>query len=194
MRPSARTHLAIGTAVVAVAALVAIAWMLEWPPGQPPARPAAAPPKVAVTGAPPESLSPGESVVENGTTRSGPSESKAPPAPPPPPSPPEPAPKAAAPPSQASARPPEKRPAPTPPRYAQRRAEDSPERSPGDCPSCGRIYLTATERDELDRIVTWEIRVRFDSGQTRTFRFDGDPRLRVGDRVRVERGRIHREP
>jgi outer membrane lipoprotein SlyB len=36
----------------------------------------------------------------------------------------------------------------------------------------------------------WEVRVRFDDGTNQMIRFDQEPRWRVGDKVRVENGRV----
>ena len=184
MKAAARTHLVVGTVIVAVTATLAIALMLDWLPWV--STPAPPPPKIAVMGAaPPETLSPGESVV--GET---PPPQRSEPAAPPPAPRTEPKAVPATPPS-----PPPARPQPVKPRFAQREPAETAEipMPSRECPQCGRIYLTATERDEFNRIVVWEVRVRFETGQTRVFRFDANPRFRVGDEVRLERGRLRRE-
>jgi outer membrane lipoprotein SlyB len=39
-------------------------------------------------------------------------------------------------------------------------------------------------------VAFWEVRVRMEDGASRVIRFDSEPRMRVGDKVRVENGRI----
>jgi outer membrane lipoprotein SlyB len=41
-------------------------------------------------------------------------------------------------------------------------------------------------------VTSWEVRVRLDDGSNRVMRFDTEPSWRVGDKVRVENGKLVR--
>jgi hypothetical protein len=53
--------------------------------------------------------------------------------------------------------------------------------------NCGRVTATTSYSD------SWEVRVRFEDGNTRTFRYRDPPNLRTGQRVRLEDGRLLRD-
>jgi len=55
------------------------------------------------------------------------------------------------------------------------------------CINCGVV----TDIDERDN--RWEVRVRFDDGSRETLRYYERPRLRVGDAVHLEDGRLIRD-
>ena len=84
-------------------------------------------------------------------------------------------------------------PAPSPPRYNQPRppvvAREAPRPSPpratrSVCVNCG--VVTSVARGDYD----WEVRVRFEDGSTETLRYPDRPRLRIGERVHLEDGRL----
>ncbi|MGE5096759.1 MAG: hypothetical protein ACM3SO_16605, partial [Betaproteobacteria bacterium] len=118
---------------------------------------------------------------------------------------PAPAPGAAAAPTPAPALPPTatKNPAPHPkPRTAARAEPRTPSflggdphptspldtwPNPGRCANCGRVESTTTWPDMA------EVRIRFEDGSTRTLRSAAPSPWHVGDRVRVEHGRILRD-
>jgi hypothetical protein len=81
--------------------------------------------------------------------------------------------------------PPARSPAPAPvrPRYAV-------PRDPGEeyCVNCGTVGAIARLDDDA-----WEVRVRFEDGASSVFRFPTRPTLRLGDRVRLEDGRLNRD-
>lgn len=72
-----------------------------------------------------------------------------------------------------------RKPAPSPPSYAKPRVDAL-------CVNCGSIAAITTYPD------SWEVRVRFEDGTTRSVRYDTQPPLRLGDRVRLENGRLNR--
>jgi hypothetical protein len=55
------------------------------------------------------------------------------------------------------------------------------------CVNCGAIISVASAGPD------WEVRVRFDDGSSETLRYPERPRLRVGDRVHLEDGRLTRD-
>jgi hypothetical protein len=182
----------VAAGAVTLCALVAIAWMFGWlptratvtaPPGVASPGPQAAPPGVA--------LLPGETVV---TPETSPAPLPAAPGPalpnytrtaPVPRDPaPEPAARAPAPraPSLATApRAPSSAPAPKTPTYAR----IEPQRNL--CGNCATVTSTTAYPDG------WEVRVRFEDGATQTHRYRNPPNLRIGQRVRLEDGRLLRD-
>lgn len=183
------------TAAVAVTlcALVAIAYMLGWLPARTPVTtPAsmASPGQQSAGSADGIALLPGETLVTPeatpapGPTAPGPSTpnyarpapSAAPvprnPAPAPSPVPRDPNPEATARPSA---------PAPKTPAYARA----APQRDI--CVNCGTVTATTAYSD------TWEVRVRFEDGSTQTHRYRTPPDFRIGQRVRLEEGRLVRD-
>ena len=191
-------------------ALVGIAYMMGWLGRDAPSTPAAiATPGQQVAGTAPDmGLLPGESLV---TMPEPPKSAIPPPAPEGlsvPAKPPAAKPAYVAPPAPVSgaAQP---RPAPTRPSYEQREAREEPreERNPraesderaertettharivpdreGPCVNCGIITAIAT-RGEF-----WDIDVRYEDGSTQTLRYPERPRLRAGQHVRFEDGRL----
>jgi hypothetical protein len=175
--------IAIITAAVAVTlcALVAIAHMFGWLPQRgalaTPASIASPGRQVAGTADGVAQL-PGETLVTPDATAAapGPSATPAPskpnyarPAPSTAPVPRDPAPEPS---SRAPA------PAPNPPA----RARAAPQRSV--CVNCGTVTSTTAFPD------SWEVRVRFEDGDTHTFRYRSPPEFRIGQRVRVENDRL----
>ena len=83
------------------------------------------------------------------------------------------------------------KPAPSLPRYVRTEplaagpADELP-RTAG-CTSCGSVTSITSLSD------FWEVRVRFDDGASRRLRFPTAPGYRIGDRVRLENGRLERE-
>jgi hypothetical protein len=59
-------------------------------------------------------------------------------------------------------------------------------RDDGPCADCGSIAAITTYPDD------WEVRVRFEGGATRAYRYPTPPPFRLGDRVRLEDGRLNR--
>src|SRR5512141_2431189 len=59
--------------------------------------------------------------------------------------------------------------------------------NPAPCPHCGRVVATTTWPDMA------EVRIRFEDGSTRTLRSAAPSPWHVGDRVRVEHGRLVRD-
>ena len=178
----------VAAVAVTICALVAIAYMLRWLPQQP----AASAPGVA--------LLPGETVV----TPEPPPATAAPPSPAPAAAPPTapapttpsysrpapevtPVPRDPAP--EPAARKPVARPAPAtnpiPAPKAPVYARASPERTP--CVQCGTVTATTAYSD------SWEVRVRFEDGTTRTIRHRSPPGFGIGQRVRLEDGRLVRD-
>jgi len=188
---AARGHPAVVASVVVAAvaittgALVAIAWMLGWvgARGAPPTPASFASPGQQVAGtAPGVALLPGETLVTE-----------------------EPAPKTLAPssakPAQAPTKdsevtPPPAIPAP-PPSPATRVAPVTPNYSRAEvaarpdlralCVNCGTVESIRPVGDG------WEVRVRYDDGSGDVKRYDQRPRLRRGDRVHLEEGRLQRD-
>lgn len=79
---------------------------------------------------------------------------------------------------------------PRPPEYARARPADEPRERRRDsvlCENCGSVAAITTYSD------SWEVRVRFEDGSTRTFRYRSRPPLRLGDPVRLEDGRLFRD-
>jgi len=83
-------------------------------------------------------------------------------------------------------------PKPTTPRYAKPaplapppRPAASFERSTRDyCVNCGTVASIGSAGGD------WEVRVRFEDGSTETLRYADRPRLRIGERVHLEDGRL----
>jgi hypothetical protein len=209
---SARSHpFAIASIVVAgiavtACALVAIAYMLGWIPSraaQPAAALATAPPPVrAAASGPGLDLLPGETLVAPAdaprpTTPSyaKPAESSKTAEPLKPAA----APRKAPPPIYSQTAPPPSsttvaqvlpsRAAPSKPNYNRGGVPyTSYERSSRElCVNCGVIASIAPSGDD------WEVRVRFDDGSGETLSYPQRPRLRSGERVRLEDGRLVRE-
>ena len=61
--------------------------------------------------------------------------------------------------------------------------EGKPDRE-GPCVNCGRVVAIVTHGD------FWDVEVRYDDGSTQTLRYPERPRLRAGERVRFEDGRL----
>ena len=77
------------------------------------------------------------------------------------------------------------KPAPSPPKFA---AAKPAGRQRAYCVNCGNIAaITAYGRGE------WDVRVRFEDGSDETLRYREPPPFRVGERVRLEQGRLERE-
>jgi hypothetical protein len=186
--PKSRNVFTVAAVLVALAAIGGIAaiegWLPPWLGGDEPAQkvtPTAPLPKVDGSTArprmqrtvPPESLSPGESVVAAPET--APAAAPATPA----------APKAA--PAAAPPAPPA-RPEPVAKAKTFPKARPDPK---GLCRNCG-VVTSTTYRDE-DARGAWEVRVRFDDGNARILRYPSDPGFRVGERVFLSRGRLYRD-
>lgn len=58
---------------------------------------------------------------------------------------------------------------------------------PAVCGTCGTVHSITVYPD------LYEVRVRFDDGSRRTMRYQKPPRWRVGDRVRLDNGRLVRD-
>ena len=165
----------VASVAVTASALVGIGVMLGWVGDKPATSATPARPAPAATDA---LLSPGETLV---APAAAPSPSRAPLMPNyTPPKPPLPAPAV-----PDAAPPPPREPkkvvaAPVPPQYRRPPAQD--ER----CRNCGTVAAIATYPD------AWEVRVRFEDGSERTIAYPTAPRLRLGDRVRLEEGRLNR--
>ena len=213
--PAAVISLVVAGLAVTACAIVAIAYMLGWIPAGPqlPSAPTSmATPGQQVAGSAPDlALLPGETLV---SPADAPASSSAPeparPAPAAAPQPTKPTYKTAPPEPARSLPAPRKAPAPiyaqpapapsTP--YAQvlpsraapgkpnyTRSELAPytsyERSSGElCVNCGVVVSIASSG------VDWEVRVRFEDGASETLRYPDRPRLRIGERVHLEDGRI----
>lgn len=205
-----RAHPAVIVSVVAAAitvtacALVAIAYMLGWVPAKGTAAKGVAAPEKQVAGtAPGVVLLPGEILVAEPDTpkpvtpsyaTSAPARpdvepptaaAKRPVAPPtvvPPPS-------RAQPTTPSFAKTLPSRAAPSAPKYLP---EESPPESPrsyersirGVCLNCGIVTSIGPFGDD------WEVRVRFEDGSSQAIRYPDRPRLRVGERVHLEDGRL----
>ena len=192
MSPKNRHSFTVAAVVVGITAIAAIAtiqgWLPEWGAKEEAPRASA---KTRITGtAPPETLSPGESVVTP-----APEAQAMPPA--------------AAPAPQAEAPAPEterpKKAAPTTPSYAPPRAAPARPSPPPPappppptadasrlCANCG-VVASTTYRDHEVRGGPWEVRVHFDDGSRRILRYPTHPGFQVGDRVFFSRGRLHRD-
>ncbi len=175
----------IVTAAIALTlcALVAIAWMLGWvgTKGAPPSPASFASPGQQIAGtAPGVALLPGETLVteEPATKSEAPSAMKL---------------------ALASAKSPEVAPPFTtlasPPLPAIRNTPSTPNYSRAEiearpravCVNCGTVDWIQPSGDG------WELRVRYDDGSGEVKRYDERPRLRRGDRVRLEQGRLLRD-
>lgn len=55
------------------------------------------------------------------------------------------------------------------------------------CVNCGTVAAITAYSD------SWEVRVRFEDGATRTLRYRTPPNVRIGQRVRLEDGRLVRD-
>jgi hypothetical protein len=197
---AARSHPVVIVSVVVAAlavtacALVAIAWMLGWVPSRAAVTTPAsvASPGQQVAGTVHDiHLLPGETLVTSppppkaATPKAGPE--AAAPATPQYAKIPEPAPRkpAASTPSYAQAMP--SRAAPSPPGYPRAEAPiTSFERSSRSlCINCGTVAsITGYSGDQ------WDVRVRFEDGSAETLRYRTRPPLRIGQRVRLEEGRL----
>lgn len=197
----------IAAVAVTLLALAGLAKLIGWPLSAPvvPTPMSIASPASQVAGSAAElGLAPGETVVV-------PADSASRPAPMMPhynaPTPPTPAPATSGPPSEATA--PRQPPAIAPAQRAMPRAAPRPEPrtpsfargdahptspldtwpnpAPARCPLCGRVVSTTTWPDMA------EVRIRFEDGSTRTLRSSAPSPWHVGDRVRVEHGRLVRD-
>jgi hypothetical protein len=167
--PAVVASMAVAWVAVAAVGLVAIAYFLGWLPHRDELVPATAGPATAKTATTQSGvvLLPGETLVAA------------------------PDPVAATAPSPAAVAPaavPDKRaPGPTTPRYTKS-APPRPtsfERSVRSvCVNCG--VVAEIRRGDYD----WEVRVRFDDGSRETLRYYDRPRLKVGDAVHLEDGRL----
>jgi hypothetical protein len=185
--PAVAAALGIAGLAFVAGALAVIAYMLDWLPWKPqlPGTPTGmANPGQQVAGSAPDvALLPGETLVapSEAPARTPAIESAkaSPPAMPRPT-----APKYATTPSPQPAS------APARPNYTRDElaARPSSERSSQDlCVNCGAITsITSVGPD-------WEVRVRFDDGSSETLRYPDRPRLRAGDRVHLEDGRLTRD-
>ncbi len=181
---------AVAIVLAAIGGIAAIqGWLPAW--GAKDEEPRAAAGKTRITGtAPPETLSPGESVVTGIDPKSvlPPATASAPPSPaiatPPSPVAPAPAPaREAAPRKKAAPSTPSYAPPPPPPRPTAESSRDV-------CTNCGVVTSTLYRDDDV-RGGTWEVRVNFDDGSRRVLRYPTHPRFQPGDRVFLSRGRLH---
>lgn len=174
--PAVIASVVLASVAVTTCAIVAIAYMLGWVGHAAPPTPAsmAAPGQQVAGTAPDMGLLPGETLV----TMPEPPKSAIPP----------PAPPGAA----VAAKPPESKPAPAKPGPVRPSYEEhsetthaaiAPDRE-GPCVNCGWIVAIATRGD------FWDVQVRYDDGSTQTLRYPERPRLRAGERVRFEDGRL----
>ena len=186
---AARGHPAVVASIVAAAiavtlcALVAIAWMLGWvgTKGAPPTPASFASPGQRIAGtAPGVALLPGETLVTEepapgplapSSTKPAPASAKSP---------------EVAPPFTTLASPPlpATRNTPSTPNYSRAEVAARPR---GVCVNCGTVEWIHPSGDG------WELRVRYDDGSGEVRRYDDRPRLRRGDRVRLEEGRLLRD-
>ena len=58
--------------------------------------------------------------------------------------------------------------------------------------AAGGAYAGNTIEGKMNKVRTWSVSVRFDSGEQRAFSFDHDPGMSVGDPVRAAGGSIVR--
>lgn len=204
-----RAHPAVIVSVVAAAitvtacALVAIAYMLGWVPAKSTPKAVAAPEKQIAGTAAGVALLPGETLVAEPDTPkpvtpryATPAPARPDVAPPPPPAkgpvtPPTVVPPASrtqptTTPSFAKTLP--SRAAPSAPTYLREEPPQIPrsyERSiRGVCLNCGVVTSIGSFGDD------WEVRVRFEDGSSQAIRYPDRPRLRVGERVHLEDGRL----
>jgi hypothetical protein len=189
--PAARAAIVTGSLAFTAGALIAIAYMLDWLPSKPqlPSTPTSmANPGQQVAGSAPDvALLPGETLVAPpeapqpaiaGPAKAAPRNAMPPiyaqPVPPPSPST-----------TTAQALP--SRAAPSKPNYTRNEvaARTSYERSVENvCVNCGAIVSIGSSGPD------WEVRVRFDDGSSESLRYPERPRLRIGDRVHLEDGRL----
>jgi len=188
--PAVIAAIVLASVAVTACAIVAIAYMLGWVGARDslsasPAAMAAPGQQVAGT-APDMGLLPGESLV---TMPEPPKSAVPPPAPPQAPDAARPAPSRAGP--QAAPKP-----APSPanavriaprPAYEERSettyARIAPER-PDVCVNCGLVFSLESRGD------FWDVVVHYDDGSSQTLRYPQRPRLRAGERVHLEDGRL----
>ena len=181
MRPKSHHAIIVAATVVSVAAALGIAaiegWLPLWPARVAPTSVAAS---FAGT-APPDSLSPGESIVTAAdVNQTVPAVTAVLPAPAPIPS---------APPPESTTKP-----VPKTPAHERAPAVQGEQRGArGPCANCGNVSSTTFRQAELQRGGAWEVRVRFDDGTRATLRFPTDPGFRVGERVIFANGRLHRD-
>jgi hypothetical protein len=190
--PAARAAIVAGSLAFTAGALIAIAYMLDWLPSKPqlPSAPTSmANPGQQVAGSAPDvALLPGETLVAPpeapqpaiaGPAKAAPRNAMPPIyAQPVPPSSPSTTYSQALPPSRA---------APSKPNYTRNEvaAQTSYERSVENvCVNCGAIVSIGSSGPD------WEVRVRFDDGSSESLRYPERPRLRIGDRVHLEDGRL----
>src|ERR1700694_381597 len=175
----------VAALAVTACALVAIAVMLGWVSSRAPAiTPASmASPGLQVAGTDPDAgLTPGETLVapaEPPKARPGPLMPNYSPPASPRPAPIAPVAAEPAPPPTPAVKQPVVR-APVTPTYAQ-----APQRD-GLCVNCGTVSTITTYPD------SWDVRVRFEDGSSSTFRYPTPPPFRLGDRVRLDDGRLNR--
>lgn len=164
--PAVLASMVVAAVAVTAAALVAIAYMLGWLPAHASlATPVGiANPAQQTTGVATDlALSPGESVVN-----------------------PEEAPKPGAAPQPVT--PSYAKPAPPKPAIAKSAPPKAAARQHASCANCGNIAsITSYGRGE------WDVRVRFADGSHETLRYREPPPFRLGERVRLEEGRLVRE-
>jgi hypothetical protein len=147
-------------------------------PAAPPPMAVTPPPVTATTPAPRVAPSPAASpppassgpATPSYARRADPRSIEAPPVAPPPPA------------------PPPATPAPATPSYAKRaepkRSEPKPVEPESLCVNCGVISTVTFTSD------TWDVAVRFEDGSREVFRYPERPRLKAGDKVRVEGDRL----
>ena len=178
MSPKSQSAITVAAIAVGAAAVLGIAAIEGWlPDSGGPGSPPTQPPRVAGT-APPESLSPGESIV------TVPDALRAPP-----PSP------AVAPPAPADAPQPAAKPAPRTPSYARAPSAAPEQRRPAGkpCGNCGVVSSTTYRQSDVLRGGAWEVRVQFDDGTRAALRFPTAPGFRGGQRVVFRNGRLLRD-
>lgn len=181
----ARSHPAVVVSIVVAAvavtacALVAIAYMLGWiPRATAPSPMSVALPGSQVAGSMPDvALLPGESVVSAPEAYTPPAARSG-----------SPAPSYGAPqavpavPAPSPAPAPAARAAPKKPAFA--RSDPPPPAARSFCINCGTVAAIGNYTGG------WEVRVRFEDGSSDTLRYAERPRVRVGDKVYVENGRL----
>lgn len=212
--PAVIVSVVFAAVAVALCALVAVAYMLGWVPSKPPAaKPAAAEPPAkpapsAASGG--LALLPGETLVVAPEPPASSIPRAAPPMPErkvpgpvtpsysqPPPTTPSSAPKSpftlpppsAPPPAPTIAKTLPSRAAPTAPVYRREEPTELPPRSYERsfrtvCVNCGTISSIREYGDN------WEVAVRFEDGTSETLRYPERPRMRIGQRVTLEDGRL----
>ena len=174
--PAVIASIVLASVAVTACAVVAIAYMMGWVGHAAPPTPAsmAAPGQQVAGTAPDMGLLPGETLV----TLPEPPKSAIPPAAPPG--------------AGVAVKPPESKPAPARPAPLRPSYEEhsetahaaiAPDRE-GPCVNCGRVLAIVTHGD------FWDVEVRYDDGSTQTLRYPERPRLRAGERVRFEDGRL----